>query len=255
MNGFLALTWNGFREARRNKVTVVVAAFAAAVLLSTPLVMEITVTTFDRVLNDFGLGMMSLILAFLAVFLSCGLLSREIERRSIFLIVSKPFSRASFVLARWAGNLITLAVMLAIMHAVFALQLWALRSPLTAVQIVTSLGLFAELMLITSVGFFFSSISGPMVSAVATLGVYLAGHLSSDLHSLSQASLSPVLKTGGKVLYYLLPDLGRVNFRPQAAYDVAVSANDFLMGVLHVGAWSAILVTLSIVFFNRRDFR
>ncbi len=255
MSGFLALTWNGFREARRNKVTVVVAAFAALVLLSSPLIMEITVTTFDRVLTDFGLGMMSLILAFLAVFLSCGLLSKEIERRTIFLIVSKPLSRASFVVARWSGNLLTLAVMLAAMYAVFALQLTALRSPLTTVQLVASIGLFAELVLITSAGFFFSSIAGPMVSAVATLGLYLAGHLASDLHSLSQASLSPVLRTGGKVLYYLLPDLGRVNFRPQAAYDLAVPVNDLLLGLSHVGAWSAVLLTLAIVFFNRRDFR
>src|SRR5690606_38813697 len=71
MNGFLALTWNGFREARRNKVTVVIAAFAAVVLMSTPLVMEITVTTFDRVLTDSGHGVMSLILPFLAICL-CG---------------------------------------------------------------------------------------------------------------------------------------------------------------------------------------
>src|SRR5690606_34641279 len=255
MNGFLALTWNGFREARRNKVTVVIAAFAALVLMSTPLVMEITVTTFDRVLTDFGLGMMSLILSFLAIFLSCGLLSKEIERRTIFLLVSKPLSRASFVLARWMGNLLTLAVMLVLMHALFALQLTVLRSPLTAVQLVASVGLFAELILITSVGFFFSSITGPMVAAVATIGIYFAGHLASDLYSLSQASLSPFLRTGGKVLYYLLPDLGRVNFRPQAAYELAVPMQELLTGLLHVGAWSAVFVTLAIVAFNRRDFR
>ena len=60
-----------------------VGAFLALLLLSSQLVTEVTVSTFDRVLTDFGLGMMSLILVFLAIFLSSGLLSREIERRTI----------------------------------------------------------------------------------------------------------------------------------------------------------------------------
>lgn len=255
MSGFLALTWNGFREARRNKVTIVVAAFAAVVLLSTPLVTEVTVSTFDRVLTDFGLGMMSLILAFLAIFLSCGLLSREIERRTIFLIVSKPLSRASFLLARWGGNLLTLGVMLVVMYLVFASQLLLLDAALTSTQVVASAGLFLELLVITSAGFFFSSISGPMVSAVATTGLYLAGHLASDLHALSQATESTFLKVGGRALYYLLPDLGKVNFRPHAAYGLSVEAGEFLMGAVSACAWSGIFVAAAILFFGRRDFR
>ncbi|MFL5319158.1 MAG: ABC transporter permease subunit, partial [Myxococcaceae bacterium] len=94
MNGLLPIAWNGFREARRNRVTVVVAAFAVAILLCSTLVSEVTVATFDRVLTDFGLGSMSLIMVFLAIFLSCGVLSREIERRTIFMVVSKPVSRS-----------------------------------------------------------------------------------------------------------------------------------------------------------------
>jgi hypothetical protein len=102
-NAFLATAWNGFREARRNRVTVVVGVFALLTLLLATLVTQITVVTFRRVMVDTGLGLMSLILVFLSIFLSSGLLAREIERRTIVLVVTKPISRSTF-LARFAGT-------------------------------------------------------------------------------------------------------------------------------------------------------
>ncbi|MBM4381150.1 MAG: ABC transporter permease, partial [Deltaproteobacteria bacterium] len=69
MNAFLALAWNGFREARRNRVTAVVVAFAFALLLASYLVLEVTVITFSRVLVDLGLGAMAVMGVFLAIYL------------------------------------------------------------------------------------------------------------------------------------------------------------------------------------------
>ena len=110
MGPFVALALNGFREARRNRVTLLVAIFALAMLLSTSLVLEVTVGTFDRVITDVGLGAMSLMLVLLTVFLSSGLISREIERRTIFLMVSKPISRGAFLVGRLLGNMLTGAI-------------------------------------------------------------------------------------------------------------------------------------------------
>ena len=85
IRSFAALAWNGFREARRNRVTLVVAAFALALLVTGMLLTSSTVAALERVLADVGLGAMSLALSLLAVFLSSGLLSREIERRTLCL--------------------------------------------------------------------------------------------------------------------------------------------------------------------------
>ena len=103
MGPFIALTLNGFREARRNRVTLIVALFALSLLLSSSLVVEVTVGVFDRVLTDMGLGSMSLMMVLLTIFLSSGLISREIERRTIFLMVSKPLSRGAFLVGRLFG--------------------------------------------------------------------------------------------------------------------------------------------------------
>lgn len=255
MSAFTAMMWNGFREARRNRVTVVVGVFAAVVLLSSTLVTEVTVATFDRVLTDFGLGMMSIILVFLTIFLSSSLLSREIERRTIFLVVSKPVSRAQFLLARLAGTMLTLGVLLVAMTLVFLSQLLLFGATITQTQLLASAGLWFELLVISSVGILFSSFAGPAVSAIATTGMYFTGHLTGDLYQLASRSESVAVRAVGKTLYYLLPNLERVNFRPQATYALPVDASTFFSGVGYSVAWALVLTTLAIFIFERRDFR
>ena len=92
MSVIVALTKAGFREAIRNRVTVVVGVFAIALILLTTVVMNVTIFSLDRVVTDFGLGVLSFILIGLAVFMSVAMLSREIERRTVFLVVSRPLS-------------------------------------------------------------------------------------------------------------------------------------------------------------------
>jgi len=255
MSAFGAMVWNGFREARRNRVTVVVGAFAAVVLLSSTLVTEVTVATFDRVLTDFGLGMMSLILVFLTIFLSSGLLSREIERRTIFLVVSKPVSRTQFLLARLAGNMLTLAVLMTAMMLIFVSQLVLFQVELNSVQFVAAAGLWFELLVLTSAGILFSSFAGPAVSAIATTGIYFAGHLANDLFDIARRLDDGAVKSFATALYYMLPNLERMNFRPQATYALPVDVSTFFSGVGYGLGWAALFTAAAIFIFERRDFR
>ncbi len=261
MGAFAALALNGFREARRNRVSVVVAAFTLGLLLASSLVTEVTVYTFKRVLTDVGLGAMTITLVLLAVFLSSGLISREIERRTIFLIVSKPVSRSVFLVARLAGNMLTLLVLLLAMAAVFFFQvgvyggLSSYGLKISMPQVVAVGMLWVELLVISSVGFLMSSFASQVVSAVVTTGVYLAGHLSGDIYSLASRSESVPLQYLGKSIYYVLPNLARLNYRPQASYDVSVPAMDTLGNIVYAFGYSGILVALAVLIFQRRDFK
>lgn len=253
--GWLALVWNGFREARRNRVTVVVGAFALVLLFSTSLVMEVTVATFDRVLTDVGLGMMSLLLVFLTIFLSSGLISREIDRRTIFMIVSRPLSRMGYLLARLAGNMLTVAVLLIAMGVIFLVQVYVLRSPITSIQILAIGMLWFELLVVACVGVTLSTFSGPIVSGLVTTGFYLAGHLSSDIYRLAARSKSEVLQWLGKGVYYALPNLDRLNMRPNATYNQMPAWAEVGISLAHALSYCVILLMLAGFIFSRRDFR
>jgi Cu-processing system permease protein len=255
IQSFAALALNGFREARRNRVTLVVGFFALALLMCTSLVTEVTVHTFNRVLTDMGLGVMSVMLVLLAIFLSSGLLSREIERRTVFLIVSKPVSRGLFLVGRLAGNMLTLTVLLVGMTAVFFFEMSLYRGAITSTQFVAIGVLWVELLLLSSFGFVMSSFSSQIVSAVVTTGIYFAGHLASDIYNVSSKSKSEALRLLGKMTYYLLPNLSRLNYRPQASYAVSVAPSEVLSSVAYGAAYAAALITLAIVLFSRRDFK
>jgi Cu-processing system permease protein len=253
---FWALAWNGFREARRNRVSVVVAIFVLAMLLSSSLVSDITVWTFERVLTNFGLGMMSIALTLLAVFLSSSLLAREIERRTLFLIVSKPVSRGAFIVGRLAGNMITLGFLLSVMSGLFFIQYKLLLGYDITIPQIQAIGmLMFELLVISSIGFLMSSFSSQMVSAMVTIGLFFAGHLSGDIYTFSSKSESAAVRSLGRTIYYLLPNLDRVNLRPMASYDIITPAKDVLGAAAYATGYSMVMVALAIVIFNRRDFK
>jgi len=256
IRSFIAVALNGFREARRNRISVVVVAFALALLFSTTLIAEVTVITFGRVITDFGLGAMSISLAMLTIFLSCSQLSREIERKTIFLMVSKPISRGEFLVARYAGNIFTLGVLLMLMSGVFALEVVLNTEPLTVPQFTALAMLWFELMVLSSIGFVVSSFSSQLVSAVVTTGVYFAGHLSRDIYTLStRAKTPPLMSFFGKAVYYVLPNLERLNFRPRASYNLPSQLSELLGAAGYAVAYSALMIAIAVVIFGRRDFK
>lgn len=255
IRSFAALSWNGFREARRNRVTLVVAAFAVALLVTGMLLTSSSIGSLERVLADVGLGAMSLSLTLLAIFLSSGLLSREIERRTIFLVVSKPVSRGQLLLAKQAGNMVTLTAVLAAMALLFWGQLWLYGFQASEPMAAAVGGLWFELFLLTSLGLLLSSFAGQITSGVVALAVYLAGHLSADLYRLGTRSDSAGVQILGKAAYYLLPNLEKVSFRGQATYNVHVDASAFWGGAAYTLGYSAVLLGLGVVIFSRRDFK
>lgn len=255
IRSFWAIAYNGFREARRNRVTLVLAFFAGLLLLSSSLITDITVFTFDRVLIDIGLGGMSLILILLAVFLSTGLLSREIERRTIFMVVTKPVSRGTFLVARLAGNMLTLTVLQVLMGALLLVEFKVLKTPITWPTVLAMGMLWFELLVLSAVGFLMSSFAGSMTSAFVTVSLFFVGHLSGDIYTLARRSKNEALQGLGKVIYYILPNLERLNLRGQASYGIVVPAAVWVVSAVYALAYAAVLVWLAIQVFKRRDFR
>ena len=255
MNSIFVVALAGFTEARRNRVTLIVVAFALVMLLATSTVLSITVLTLDRVATDFGLGVMSMLMVALAIFLSSTQLSREIDRRTVFLVLSRPLSRAQFVVGRMLGTVLTLWAMLAGMAALFFAQAAVLHMDITEAQYAAVGGLAAELVVLAALGALLSSVSGIMLASLASVGIYLIGHGSSDLWELATRSKSPVMQTVGKGLYWVLPQLSRLDYKPLATYALPVDWGQFGVSVGYAFAYAAVLAVVAIVVFERVDFK
>lgn len=250
-----AIAWNGFREARRNRVTIVVAIFAVVLMLATALITELTVTTFRRVVIDFGLGSMTLLLVVLAVFLSTGQLSKEIDRRTIFLLVTKPIGRGTFVVGRLLGTILTVSVLQAAMGALFFIELGLVGESVGAAQVQAVAMLTFELMILASIGTLMATFAETLTSVMVTGSVFLAGHLSSDLYLMASKAKAPAIKLAGQVAYWLIPNLSRVSFRSQATYDQVSSGETLLSAAGYALVWVAFSTCAAVIVFQRRDFK
>jgi ABC-type transport system involved in multi-copper enzyme maturation permease subunit len=255
VNPILTIALASFTEARRNRVTLIVVAFALVMLLSTSVIINITVFTLDRVATDFGLGTMSLLMVGLAIYLSSNQLSREIDRRTIFLTLSRPISRAQFVLGRVVGTIITLWAMLAAMAVLFFAQLYVLHIDLTQAEVAAVAGLAVELVFLSTVGALFSSFAGPFVSSLASVGLYLIGHGSADLWDLAAHSKNDSLKQVANVIYWTMPELERLNYRLAAAYEAPIDWGKFGLSAGYAMGYAAVLLVIAVFAFERTDFK
>ncbi len=255
MRSILIVALAGFTEARRNRVTLIVVAFALVMLLSTTLVINMTVFTLDRVATDFGLGIMSLLSVGLAIFLSSNQLSREIDRRTIFLVLSRPVSRAQFVIGRTLGTIVTLWAMLGGMAALFFLQANYLHLDIYPAQYAAVGGLAIELVFLASMGALLSSVSGPLVSSLSSIGVYLIGHGATDLWEIASRSKSEVAQQIGKAIYWVIPQLDRLDYRLAAAYQQPIDWGRFGVSTAYALVYSGALLVAAVMVFDRVDFK
>lgn len=261
MNGVVSIALNGFREARRNRVTSVLFVFAFIMVFSTTVSVEFTVATFDRVMTDFGLGVIGLLSPALTLFLGTALIPREIERRTIFMVVARPVSRSAFLVGRYIGNVITVVFLVLVMGALFLLQMQfagatsTYSSGIHREHLIALYGLLLEVVLLTAVSFLFAAASSQYVSALSVTCLYFIGHMSEDLYTLAGRSKSDVIRVVGRAIYYLLPNFDRLDFKARATYFDPTSNAELLSTTGYALAYTVLVLIVATRIFERRDFK
>lgn len=208
----LAIAQNTFRETIRDRVLYVLIVFAFLLTLGASLIGSLSVGQELRILEDIGLFTISLIGGIIAIFVGTTLVYKEMERRSIFIIFTKPISRWQFVSGKFIGLVLCVFLVTAAMGFFLALTVWLLTpdhqvSPL----LFESLALiFLELCFVTGLATFFSTFATPVMSVIFTTCAWFIAHLSSSLKDLSQVSTSGLFNQLGHFLYWLLPDLSKL---------------------------------------------
>ena len=259
---------NVFRESIRDRVPYNLVLFAVLLIGSSYLLGQLTAGQDVKIIKDLGLGAMSVFGLFIAVFIGIGLVSKEVERRSIFPLLAKPVSRPQFIAGKYLGLVLTLAANLAVMviamYAVLAYMGWAQPEAARAAanlpaadpgMLKAVLLIFVELMLITAIALFFSTFSTPMLSAALTVGLYIAGHFNADLRNFDQVVDAPAAIWLARALYHVLPDLSAFDVKAQVVHGLPVTAGYLAWTIGYGAAYVAALLTAATVIFSRRDFK
>ena len=259
---------NVFRESVRDRVLYNLVFFAVLLIGSSYLLAQLTAGQDVKIIKDLGLAAMSLFGLFIAVFIGIGLVSKEVERRSIYSVLAKPISRPQFIAGKYAGLVLTLAVNVAVMaialYAVLGYLTWiesaeykaSWDAPGTDPALLTAMFLiFVELMLVTAIALFFSTFSSPILSAALTFGLYIAGHFNADLKNFEQVVDSRAAAWLARGLYYLLPDLSAFDVKTQVVHGFPVEAGYVAATTAYGAAYIAALLLAATYIFSKRDFK
>ena len=250
----LSIALNTFRENLRDKLLYNLLVFALLMIGSSLVLMRLTLGEFHRLLLDVGLGSVNIFSVLIAIFVGIGLVNKEIEKKTIYTIVSKPVARYEFLLGKFVGLTITLFVNIAIMTASLLAVLAVQDVPVEAV-LFKAIGLILlECMVVTAVALLCSTFTSATLSAIFTLATYVIGHLTADLKTFGER-MDEGMRTFMNGLYYVLPNLERFNLKGQVVHHLDVSGADLLLIVAYGLTYVAFLLMSASLIFQRRDFR
>ncbi|MGD1155745.1 MAG: ABC transporter permease subunit [Terriglobia bacterium] len=253
----VTIALGAFKESVRERVLYNLIVFAFLMIAAAILLGSISVGVEEIILVNLGLAAISVFGLLMAIFIGIGLVSKEIERRTIYNILSKPVSRTEFILGKYAGLLLTLLVNTAIMTAGFYLALAFEKKGLTPGDLSLLVAVYfilLQLAIVVGVAIFFSCISTPILSAVFTFSLFVIGNLSSDIRWFGQQSQSLLLEKATSALYYLLPNFSNLNVITQAAHGVRIPGVLVAANTCYAFLYIAILVSGSVLVFEEREF-
>ncbi len=247
-----AIALNTFREAIRNRILYLLLIFAVAMISCAQILSLLTVGSEEKIIKDFGLASIELFGVLTSVFIGIGLVSREIERRTVYTLLAKPIHRFEFVLGKFGGLVITLFVNTAVMMAWFfvVLQVKGIFDP----RLVTAVALlYFQFLLITAIAIFFSCLSSPILSGVMTLAFYVIGHLLWSLDLLRDRIASPAGKALCGVLYYLLPNLGNFDVKGEAVHGLPIPPAAVGFAALYLLLYGSAVLAGACAIFQRKE--
>ena len=253
-----AIARNAFREAVRDRVLYNLVLFMLLLTGASIFIGELSGGQERKVIVDLGLSAMLLFGVFIAIFVGVGLVYKEIERRTIYAVFSKPVGRGEFLVGKYLGLCLTLLVNVLVMGVGVSLALLYVSrgwDPLIPTIWPAVLLIYMELMLLTAIALLFSSFSSPALSALLTFMVFIIGHFSADLKSLAVSLGSTSARWVFTGLYYLLPNLANYSFITPAAHGRAPSAAFVFATGLYALAYIAVILAAATLVFSRRNFK
>jgi ABC-type transport system involved in multi-copper enzyme maturation permease subunit len=254
----VAIAWVTVREAIRQRLAVNLLVFALALVAASITISQLTFGEQYRIIVDLGLSSMEIFGTLIATFLGAGLIARDVERRSVYPIITKAVSRTQYVAGRYLGLLATTTLNLLVMALVFAAVLavylggpaFLWETPLLAVLA----SLVVQFAMVAAIATFFSAFSTATLSAIFTLSLVVAGHLASDLIRY-WAKQGVWAGRAGSALYAVVPNLEALNLKEAMVYKDRVAASFAVTGLGYGVLYSAAILALAAAVFARRDLR
>jgi ABC-type transport system involved in multi-copper enzyme maturation permease subunit len=246
---------NTFREATRDRMLAGVVVAGLVLLGITQVMSPLALGEGRRLTVDLGLSGISVLGLLIVLLVGTSLVAKEVERRTIYNLLSRPIARPAYLVGKWAGLSATLWVVAIVLGSALWVVLWVRGFGSNGPAVAQAVYLAClELTVITSLAVMFSALSTPVLSALYTLGFYVVGQWSYDLRAFAERfprALGSVLE----VLANLVPNLPLFNMRSLAANGDPTSAFHLAIATAYAVVYSGCVLALAAAAFESRDFK
>lgn len=267
MKRIWSVAHNTFIEAIRDRVLFSLILFAFVMILSSLIFASISAEQYNKIVKDLGLTAISLIGIMISIFLGMGLVYKEIEKKTVYNIFSKPIRRYEFILGKYLGLSFTLLVNTAAMAFIlFLLVLYTEMRHAGLIKYYYGGHYYAEFfkavyfeylefIVIIGIALVFSSFTTPVMSVLFTFFLFAIGRFSSDIRLLAEQVKNPVVGFLTEVIYRVIPNLEKFDVRREAVYGGSVSVELILYTTAYAILYILALLVLSIIIFEKREFK
>jgi Cu-processing system permease protein len=250
-----AIGTNVFREVFRERVLYVAALFGVALVIAVLLLNEVSGGAEGKISLDVGLAGISLLGLTVAAFMGAGLINKEIEKKTALVLIAKPMSRSEFIVGKHLGLTSILGVLVLLMNLMlFGVMTWRGIPFSWTTLSVSGLYLVLELSLMTAVALLFGVFTSSLIATVLTFAVYLMGHFSQNLVTLSQTIKTESVKSIVKGIYLIFPDLSRLDLKNQAVYGLLPDSGTMALNAGYGMLYIILLLAIASLIFSRREF-
>jgi ABC-type transport system involved in multi-copper enzyme maturation permease subunit len=253
MKAVWAITKLTIQEALRNKILYLLLGFALFLIATSWIIGKLTVGDELKIIKDLCISGIHIFGVLITTFIGISLIFREMEKRTIYLILSKPIPRYQFLAGKFLGLAITMLGVLLVLVAIFY-GILALKGEFNKQIFLAFYTIYLEWLIIAGIAILFSSFSTPLLSTMLTFCAFIMGHLTESLLMLKGRLASAAAGSVLTALFYALPNLELFNIRSQVVHSLTLPPSYFLSTTLYWLLYLSTILMFSAWLFQKKDF-
>ncbi|HJW75659.1 MAG TPA: ABC transporter permease subunit [Thermoleophilia bacterium] len=254
MNQTLAIAVNTFKETIRDRVLAVIIVFALLMIVAGLWLGSISLGQQGRMMIDFGLVAITGFGLIVTVFVAAGLVHKEVEKRTVFVIFSKPVGRATFIAGKFIGLCGTMALVLAGMGLFLFTLVWVIAGHASGTVLLAVLMIYVQLLTVMAVTIFFSTLGSAILAAVLGICVFVAGQLSHNVLALTRLGSNVLTEALSWVIYVVIPNFAAVDIKAGVVGEQTLAWGQIAGWVLYLLAYVVVALAIATLVFRRKEF-
>ncbi len=248
-----AIAANTYREAIRDKVLYLLLIFGIISIVSSRILGYMSIGDELKIIADISLASISIFGALIAVFVGTNLVYKEIDKRTIYTIISRPIDRYEFILGKYLGLITLLAVTTLVMGIISALYIVMMGGSLGVIYFEAVLLIYWKLLLVTAFSVLLSSLTSPVLGAIIVLSAYVFGHGTGILIDIPVDMQGTYMESLLAAIYFVLPNLSNFDIWKEYANGIEISHTYVVWNMVYGALYTALLLYLATLVFENKD--